>query len=64
MAALPPLQYQAAYAGHLCCCLWVAGRQLQLFGEVLGKEFAITREEHLPAGGRRCVYRIRRLPAR
>ncbi|OWY33667.1 helix-turn-helix transcriptional regulator [Herbaspirillum aquaticum] len=45
-------------------CQGFCRSELQLFGEVLGKEFAITREEHLPAGGRRCVYRIRRLPAR
>ncbi|MFJ3056874.1 helix-turn-helix transcriptional regulator [Herbaspirillum sp. NPDC087042] len=36
--------------------------ELQLFGEVIGPQAEVTREEHLPAGGRRCVYRVRRLP--
>lgn len=37
--------------------------ELQLFGELFGPQAEITREEHLPAGGRRCVYRIRRVAA-
>lgn len=44
-------------------CQGFCRSELQLFGEVLGSEAEITREEHLPAGARRCVYRIRRITA-
>ena len=44
-------------------CQGFCRSELQLFGEVLGSEAGITREEHLLAGARRCVYRIRRIAA-
>ncbi|QDD63844.1 HTH domain-containing protein [Herbaspirillum seropedicae] len=39
-------------------CQGFCRSELQLFGEVLGGQAEITREEHLLAEGRRCVYRI------
>ena len=39
-------------------CQGFCRSELQLFGEVLGEQAEITREEHLLAEGRRCVYRI------
>ncbi|HZG22700.1 MAG TPA: metalloregulator ArsR/SmtB family transcription factor [Herbaspirillum sp.] len=42
-------------------CQGFCRSELQLFGEVLGADATISREEHLLAGARRCVYRIRRL---
>ncbi|WP_075257482.1 helix-turn-helix transcriptional regulator [Herbaspirillum camelliae] len=39
-------------------CQGFCRSELQLFGEVLGEHAEITREEHLLADGRRCVYRI------
>lgn len=41
-------------------CQGFCRSELQLFREVVGGEASVTREEHLPAGGRRCVYRIAR----
>lgn len=39
-------------------CTGFCSTELDLFRSVLGPEVAITREEHLISGGRRCVYRI------
>lgn len=39
-------------------CQGFCRSELQLFQEVVGEQASVTREEHLPAGGRRCVYRI------
>jgi predicted ArsR family transcriptional regulator len=42
-------------------CQGFCRSELQLFAKVVGGEASVTREEHLPAGGRRCVYRIVRI---
>ncbi|WDZ97284.1 transcriptional regulator [Herbaspirillum sp. WKF16] len=42
-------------------CQGFCRSELQLFREVVGDEASVEREEHLPAGGRRCVYRITRI---
>lgn len=42
-------------------CQGFCRSELQLFSEVVGEEARVTRQEHLPAGGRRCVYRIVRI---
>lgn len=42
-------------------CQGFCRSELQLFQEVIGATAAITREEHLLAGARRCVYRIHAL---
>src|SRR5450830_848549 len=39
-------------------CQGFCRSELQLFQEVLGDQVTVTREEHLLAGARRCVYRI------
>lgn len=39
-------------------CQGFCRSELQLFQEVIGSEASVTREEHLLAGARRCVYRI------
>ncbi|OWY26565.1 helix-turn-helix transcriptional regulator [Herbaspirillum robiniae] len=39
-------------------CQGFCRSELQLFREVVGDKAGVTREEHLPSGGRRCVYRI------
>src|SRR5450830_1116835 len=39
-------------------CQGFCRSELQLFQEVIGAEASVTREEHLLAGARRCVYRI------
>lgn len=41
-------------------CQGFCRSELQLFAEVVGDGATVTREEHLPAGARRCVYRIAR----
>jgi predicted ArsR family transcriptional regulator len=43
-------------------CQGFCRSELQLFREVLGAEASVTREEHLLAGARRCVYRISKAP--
>lgn len=40
-------------------CQGFCRSELQLFSEVLGDIASVTREEHLLAGARRCVYRVR-----
>ncbi|MDC8759746.1 helix-turn-helix transcriptional regulator [Janthinobacterium fluminis] len=40
-------------------CQGFCRSELQLFQEVAGATGEVTRDEHLLAGGRRCVYRIR-----
>lgn len=42
-------------------CQGFCRSELQLFREVVGDGAAVTREEHLLAGGRRCIYRISRI---
>lgn len=44
-------------------CQGFCRSELQLFVDVLGPEVCVSREEHLPTGGRRCVYRIQRMAA-
>ncbi|EJL87915.1 putative transcriptional regulator [Herbaspirillum sp. CF444] len=39
-------------------CQGFCRSELQLFREAIGDEASVTREEHLLAGARRCVYRI------
>lgn len=39
-------------------CQGFCRAELRLFQEVLGAETAVTREEHLLANARRCVYRV------
>ncbi|BCM89019.1 hypothetical protein IAD21_00861 [Abditibacteriota bacterium] len=39
-------------------CLGFCRAELNVFQEVLGPEVSIERTEHIPAGARRCVYRI------
>src|SRR5450830_414264 len=39
-------------------CQGFCRSELQLFQEVIGDDAQVTREEHLLAGARRCVYRI------
>ncbi|HAT30439.1 MAG TPA: MarR family transcriptional regulator, partial [Janthinobacterium sp.] len=36
--------------------------ELAIFQRVLGQDCSVERSEHLLAGARRCVYRIRPLP--
>jgi len=40
-------------------CQGFCRSELQLFREVMGEAASVTREEHLLAGARRCVYRVR-----
>jgi len=40
-------------------CQGICVKEWQLFGEFLGPDVDVDREEHLLSGGRRCVYRIR-----
>ncbi|MBS0032176.1 helix-turn-helix transcriptional regulator [Chitinophaga sp. 22321] len=40
------------------CCSYFCQMEKDTFGEVLGKNASIERIEHIPAGQRRCVYRI------
>jgi len=40
-------------------CQGFCRSELQLFREVVGDTASVTREEHLLAGARRCVYRVR-----
>lgn len=40
-------------------CQGFCRSELQLFQEVIGDQAEVTREEHLLAGARRCVYRVR-----
>jgi len=40
------------------CCSYFCQMEKETFGEVLGKNVRIERTEHIPAGQRRCVYRI------
>jgi len=39
-------------------CQGFCRSELQLFREVIGEAASVTREEHLLAGARRCVYRV------
>jgi len=39
-------------------CQGFCRAELAVFQEVLGKEAQITRVEHIPAGARRCAYRV------
>lgn len=39
-------------------CQGFCQSELAVFQEALGKDFMISREEHLLSGGRRCTYRI------
>jgi len=39
-------------------CQGFCRSELQLFREVIGGDASVTREEHLLAGARRCVYRV------
>lgn len=39
-------------------CTRLCANELQVFQTVLGPEVSITREEHILAGARRCLYRI------
>jgi len=47
-------------AATTCQGFWLA--ELSVFQEVLGAEAYITRLEHIPAGARRCVYRVTPCP--
>ena len=40
-------------------CQGFCRSELQLFSEVIGEAASVTREEHLLAGARRCVYRVK-----
>ncbi len=40
-------------------CQGFCRSEMDLFQELLGANVALTREEHLLSGGRRCVYRVR-----
>ncbi|WP_300376284.1 metalloregulator ArsR/SmtB family transcription factor [Henriciella sp.] len=40
-------------------CTQLCANELDVFQEALGSNLAVTREEHLLAGARRCVYRVR-----
>jgi predicted ArsR family transcriptional regulator len=44
-------------------CQGFCRAELAVFQEVLGAEAEVTRVEHIPAGARRCAYRIRRTQA-
>ena len=43
-------------------CQGFCRAELAVFQEVLGEEAQITRVEHIPAGARRCAYRITTSP--
>lgn len=44
-------------------CQGFCRSELQLFQEIIGHAATVVREEHLPAGARRCVYRIAKAEA-
>lgn len=44
-------------------CQGFCRSELAIFREVLGPNADISREEHIPSGGRRCTYRIRNMKA-
>ncbi len=39
-------------------CTGLCANELKVFSDVLGKDATVTREEHILAGARRCVYRV------
>lgn len=39
-------------------CTGLCANELKVFSDVLGKDVSVTREEHILAGARRCVYRV------
>ncbi len=39
-------------------CTGLCANELKVFSDVLGKDAKVTREEHILAGARRCVYRV------
>jgi len=41
-------------------CQGFCRAELQVFQEVLGPDAVVSRTEHIPAGARRCAYRIRK----
>jgi predicted ArsR family transcriptional regulator len=40
-------------------CTGLCANELKVFASVLGKDAKVTREEHILAGARRCVYRVK-----
>lgn len=40
-------------------CTGLCDRELEIFQQVIGPEHSVDRAEHLIAGARRCVYRVR-----
>ena len=40
-------------------CTGLCANELKVFQDVLGKDVAVAREDHILAGARRCVYRIK-----
>jgi hypothetical protein len=40
-------------------CTGLCANELAVFADVLGKDVAVTREEHILQGARRCAYRVR-----
>jgi predicted ArsR family transcriptional regulator len=40
-------------------CTGLCANELKVFADVLGKGATVTREEHILAGARRCVYRVK-----
>lgn len=40
-------------------CTGLCDRELQVFQAILGEEATVERTEHIVAGARRCVYRVR-----
>jgi predicted ArsR family transcriptional regulator len=45
-------------------CQGFCSVELQVFQNLLGREWRIDRRDHLLAGGRRCTYQIARVPVR
>lgn len=40
-------------------CTGLCANELSVFSDVLGQDVAVTREEHILKGARRCAYRVR-----
>ncbi len=40
-------------------CTGLCANELKVFADVLGKDVSVAREEHILAGARRCVYRVK-----
>jgi hypothetical protein len=53
------VEYHCPICAAATICQGFCRAELAVFQEVLGTEAEVSRVEHIPAGARRCAYRIR-----